>query len=254
MIVEGLRLTVRNIGLIVFPIAALIVLYLFLVGAVLTAMPPGEMQKIAKMSSEYSNMSEYVKNVEKNVLSALKKNAEKTILIFLLFGVFALIIGEFFNASLIAAARDVVLTGSFSFRKAIDDGIVYTLPVLAVDILCGFGALAFMMPLYIAYYVTGNAVIGELAPLFFLFVAPMLIMPKYVVVVRNESAINSIAEGFKIALSSYPSAFSSVVFCALITLISSILPFISILGFAFSSSLLSVYMCAIASTHAGCEM
>jgi len=253
MIVEGIKLTVRNVAMIVFPIAALIVLYLFLVGAVLTAMPPGEMQKIAKMSSEY-NMSKYVKSVEKNVLSALKKNAEKTILIFLLFGIFALIIGEFFNASLIAAARDVVLTGSFSFRKAIDDGIVYTLPVLIVDILCGFGAFAFMMPLYVAYYITGNPIIGEIAPLLFMFVAPMLIMPKYVVVVRNESAINSIAEGFKIALSSYPSAFSSVVFCALITLISSILPFISILGFAFSSSLLSIYMCAIASTHARCEM
>ncbi|RUM33533.1 MAG: hypothetical protein DSY33_04260 [Archaeoglobus sp.] len=250
MIVEGLKLTIRNIGMVAFPLAAMILLYLFIVGAVFTAMPAGEVNKIMKMTHT-TNMSDYINNVKKEIISSLSKNIERTVLIFLLFGIFALIIGEFLNASLIVAARDAVLTGSFSFRKAIDEGMLYTLPVLGVDILCSFGAAAFLMPAYIIYYITGSVFIIRVYPLLFVFVAPMLVLPKYIVVVRNESVINSIAEGFRVAISNYLTAFSSVVFCALIALLSSIVPFASILGFAFSSSLLSVYMCAISINSGG---
>ncbi len=238
MIFEGLKLTVRNIGLIVFPIAAMLVLYLSMSAAVFTALPASEVQKLVSSNLTYQQMGE-------KIVGILEKNMEKTLISFLLFGIIALIAGEFLSASMIAAARDAVMTGSFSFKKAVEDGFVYTPPVLLTDLLCSLGAIAFLMPLYVVYYVTGVKTIVSVAPLLFMFVAPLLTLPKYVVVIKGESVINSLVDGFRIAIANYPQAFTAVIFCSLIVLAATFVPLAVPLASAFSASLLSVYMSAI---------
>lgn len=257
MILESLRLTAKNISLITFPLASLFLLYLIMVFAVLTAMPTGELQKIISAANEsVSNATKYVKNVEKiekEVVSSLKKNLGRTVIVFLLFGLFGLFVYEYFSASLIVAAKYVAMTGSFSFKKALEEGMVYTLPVLVVDFLCSLGVIAFFMPFYVAYYATGYEGIVRVSPLAYLFVAPLLVMPKYVVVVRGESALNSIAVGFRIAIRNYPSAFSAFAFCTLIVLLCSAFPPLMLFGIPFAYALLSVCMCTIAEESSSLE-
>ncbi len=246
MILDSLKLTVKNIGLMAFPLASLFLLYLIMVFAVFTAMPAGEIQKITNVSREnMSNATKYVENVEKEVMSSLKKNIGKTIAVFLLFGLFGLFVYEYFSASLIVASKYVVLSGSFSFRRALEEGMVYTIPVLIVDFICSLGVIAFFMPFYLVYYITGFSGIVRVAPLAYLFVAPLLVMPKYIVVVGNESTLNSIPAGFRVAIRNYPAAFSAFALCTLIVLLCSAVPPLMLFGIPFAYSLLSVCMCSI---------
>ncbi len=244
MILEGLKATLKNPGIIVFPILAMLVLYLLMSTAVMTAITPSELQNIAKNES-FKNFTQQAKATEKVIYKYLRKNLTKTIIAFLMFGILAFVIGEFLNASMIVAAKEIVFNSTFSFKNAFDGGFVYTLPLIGVDILCGLGFLAFLMPFYIAYYVTGLKTIVDLMPIALLFVAPLLIMPRYILIVKDESVINSIVEGFRVAIRNYPLSFTAVVFCSLISMASLAVPIVYPIASAFSASLLSVYMCHI---------
>ncbi|GEM_PF-2842256 len=242
MIIEGLKLTLRNAGIIVFPIISILVLYFFIAGALITSVP---ISKINKINESSKNFTAYVQKVEKKIYNYVEKNFKKVALTFILFGIFAFIFSEFFNASMIVAARDIVFTGKFSFKEAFDGGFVYTLPLIGVDILCGFGFIAFLMPFYVAYILTRSKIILNALPVVLIFVAPFLITPRYVVVVKNKSVLDSIVDGVKIAIRNYLLAFTSVVFCSIISMISILIPIIYPIVSAFSASLLSVYMCLI---------
>ncbi|AEA47405.1 hypothetical protein [Archaeoglobus veneficus] len=230
---RGLRLLARNPVILLFPLASIIVFYLFMVAAVFTAIPAEELKKVAE-SGDVERMSEKIRDL-------MTADLTKTLLVFLLFGTVAFVAVEFFNAALIGSARELAVRGSFTIPSAIDYGLLHTMRLIAVDTLCSLALLAVAMPFSALSYVTQNENVYTVLLLVLVLSMPFVVMPRYVLIADNCGVFEAIARGFSFAIRNYFKVFAAMFMSAIVALLS-IIPFLAPLFEPLAVSLLSVWL------------
>ena len=148
VILPGFKLLLRNPAIAGFVFTCIVVLYLFFVAAVLSIIPPEQIISIAQNSTQPEEMVEEFVNL-------LTKDVERTILVFVLFGSVMFVTVEFVTAGVIGASMEINLRETFNLSTFVDYGFLYTLRMIALEVLILMVLISIIMPFSAIQFVTG---------------------------------------------------------------------------------------------------
>lgn len=207
VISDGVRIFLRNPLIAIFIFGGMILIYLFILGAITLIVSPEKLEEITAEEPE--------KFVEE-LRILLTENIEKTIIAMLVFGVIAFVIAEFVAAGVVGVALNASRGGDASLSAFLRYGYIYTPKMVILEILMSIALIAVIFPIAMIFYVSRNPAVEFLQSIV-VFVMSILLFPaRFILVYEDAGVFESLANGLRFGFDNFP-------WIAIILILSSIL-------------------------------
>jgi hypothetical protein len=194
VILPGFKLFLRNpvIGGIVF--LGIVIVYIFFAAAILSVIPPEKILSVAQNTTQQEKMVEEFTNL-------LMEDIQRTIFVFVLFGSVIFVIIEFITAGVIGASMDINTEGSFKLSTFMDYGFLYTLRIIALEVLISMVLISVIMPISAIQFMAGGSYAVEFLQSLAVFTACVLTVPsRFVLVAENCGVFDALIMGMRFAV------------------------------------------------------
>jgi len=157
---DGLSIFIRNLHLVIPVLAIMVLSYFLLVFTVFAILPAEKIEEIVmKYGGDLTNSEKAGEEIIKEFSGYLTKDLKRTISIFVLFGLAMFVLQEFNTAGMASSALELSkgsAIGAISIRKFLENGFIYTLRMVQVDIIAILIAVAVSSPFILIFYFSQN--------------------------------------------------------------------------------------------------
>jgi len=207
VILDGFSIFLKNPQITILIFVGMVLIYLFLLGAITLIIPPEKLVDMAGKEPE-----EFVEEI----ITLLSESIEKTLIAIFVFGTIAFVVTEFIAAGIISLAIDANSGKNTGLSSFIRYGYIYTPRMVMLEILTSVALIAVIFPFTLLLYVTRSSAM-ELIQSIAIFVMSILLFPaRFILIYEDSGVFESLAEGIRFG-------FQNFLWTASILILSSIL-------------------------------